>query len=107
MNSLSLPHIISDGMVIQRRKRIHIWGWDEPGTRVEALLDDLLLEFTAGFQHKAAVVQVHGHAVEKPGLHRRRRELLRQYVQHLLPYILDGIHDLNHPSESCSVENLL
>ena len=72
----------------------------------EALLDDLLLELTAGFQHKAAVVQLHGHAVEKPGLHRRRRELLRQDVQHLLPYILDGIHDLNHPSESCSVENL-
>ncbi len=41
MSSLSLPHIISDGMVIQRRKRIHIWGWDTPGTKVEVLLDNL------------------------------------------------------------------
>ena len=28
-------------MVIQRRKRIHIWGWDEPGRKVEARLDNL------------------------------------------------------------------
>ena len=37
-----LPKIISDGMVIQRRKRIHIWGWDEPGTRIEVHLDNLV-----------------------------------------------------------------
>lgn len=41
MKQLSLPRIISDGMVIQRRKRIHIWGWDEPGRKVEARLDNL------------------------------------------------------------------
>lgn len=41
MSKLSLPKIISDGMVIQRRKRIHIWGWDEPGRSVEAVLDNL------------------------------------------------------------------
>lgn len=41
MRKLSLPKIISDGMVIQRRKRIHIWGWDEPGRSVEAVLDNL------------------------------------------------------------------
>ncbi len=28
-------------MVIQRRKRIHIWGWDEPGSTVTVLLDNL------------------------------------------------------------------
>ena len=28
-------------MVIQRRKRIHIWGWDTPGAKVEALMDGL------------------------------------------------------------------
>ncbi|WP_158589500.1 sialate O-acetylesterase [Butyrivibrio sp. CB08] len=41
MNKLTLPKIISDGMVIQRRKRIHIWGWDKPGTTVEVTLDNL------------------------------------------------------------------
>ena len=42
MGNLVLPKIISDGMVIQRRKRIHIWGWDEPGAKIEARLDNLI-----------------------------------------------------------------
>ncbi len=41
MEKLTLPKIISDGMVLQRRKRIHIWGWDEPGREVEVRLDNL------------------------------------------------------------------
>lgn len=28
---LKLPRLISDGMVLQQKKKIHIWGWDEPG----------------------------------------------------------------------------
>jgi sialate O-acetylesterase len=42
MGKLVLPKIISDGMVIQRRKRIHIWGWDEPGRGIEVRLDNLM-----------------------------------------------------------------
>ncbi len=42
MGKLTLPKIISDGMVLQRRKRIHIWGWDEPGTKIEVRLDNLI-----------------------------------------------------------------
>ncbi len=42
MGKLTLPKIISDGMVIQRRKRIHIWGWDEPRARIEVRLDNLV-----------------------------------------------------------------
>ncbi len=42
MGQLVLPKIISDGMVIQRRKRIHIWGWDEPGSKIEVRLDNLM-----------------------------------------------------------------
>ena len=42
MGKLVLPKIISDGMVIQRRKRIHVWGWDEPGTKIEVRLDNLM-----------------------------------------------------------------
>ena len=47
MKTLTLPKIISDGMVIQRRKRIHIWGWDEPGAQVEVRLDNLSSKGTA------------------------------------------------------------
>lgn len=28
---LRLPRLISDGMVLQQKKKVHIWGWDEPG----------------------------------------------------------------------------
>ena len=42
MGKLTLPKIISDGMVLQRRKRIHIWGWDEPGSKIEVRLDNLI-----------------------------------------------------------------
>ena len=42
MDRLTLPKIISDKMVLQRRKRIHIWGWDEPGTGIEVRLDNLV-----------------------------------------------------------------
>ncbi|WP_024866318.1 sialate O-acetylesterase [Butyrivibrio sp. FCS014] len=39
-SKLVLPKIISDGMVLQRRKRIHIWGWDEAGANIEVRLDN-------------------------------------------------------------------
>lgn len=34
MNELRLPRLISDGMVLQQKKRVRIWGFDEPGRRV-------------------------------------------------------------------------
>lgn len=42
MSSIRLPKIISDGMVIQRRKSIHIWGWTNPGIEVQATIIDLI-----------------------------------------------------------------
>lgn len=30
MNTLKLPRLISDGMILQQKKRVRIWGWDEP-----------------------------------------------------------------------------
>ncbi|MCR5404641.1 MAG: hypothetical protein K6E91_12610 [Butyrivibrio sp.] len=36
--TLRLPKLISDGMVIQRRKSIHVWGWNEPGSEVAATI---------------------------------------------------------------------
>lgn len=32
---IRLPHVISDGMVIQRQKPIQFWGWAAPGERLE------------------------------------------------------------------------
>lgn len=31
MNTLTLPKLISDGMVLQHGKLLHMWGFDEPG----------------------------------------------------------------------------
>lgn len=31
---LRLPRLISDGMILQQKKKIHIWGFDEPGRKV-------------------------------------------------------------------------
>ncbi len=38
MGKLRLPKLLSNGAVLQRRKRIHIWGWDEPFSKVEVRL---------------------------------------------------------------------
>ncbi len=45
--TLRLPRLISDGMVIQRRKRIHIWGWDLAGSNVSVSLGDVLVSSIA------------------------------------------------------------
>ncbi|MCM1156315.1 MAG: sialate O-acetylesterase [Roseburia sp.] len=34
MNELRLPRLISDGMVLQQKKKVRIWGEDEPGRKV-------------------------------------------------------------------------
>lgn len=39
MSQLRLPRLLSDGCVLQRRKSIHIWGWDEAGAKVTARLE--------------------------------------------------------------------
>lgn len=40
MSSLKLCRLISDGAVLQRRKSIHIWGWDEAGMQVTIKLEN-------------------------------------------------------------------
>lgn len=32
---LRLPHLLSDGMVLQQQTDVRLWGWDEPGTVVK------------------------------------------------------------------------
>lgn len=34
MKKLRLPRLISSGMVLQQKKRVRIWGFDEPGRKV-------------------------------------------------------------------------
>ncbi len=40
MSSLKLCRLISDGAVLQRRKSIHIWGWDDAGMQVTIKLEN-------------------------------------------------------------------
>lgn len=39
MSELRLPKLLSDGCVLQRRKSIHIWGWDKAGALVTVRLE--------------------------------------------------------------------
>lgn len=34
MGDITLPSLVSDGMVLQRETQLHIWGWGSPGERV-------------------------------------------------------------------------
>lgn len=34
MKALRLPRLIGDGMVLQQKKKVRIWGEDEPGRKV-------------------------------------------------------------------------
>lgn len=34
MEQLRLPRLISDGMILQQKKKDRIWGWDTPGSKV-------------------------------------------------------------------------
>ena len=40
MSELRLPRLLSDGVVLQRRKSIPIWGWDKAGSVITAKLED-------------------------------------------------------------------
>ena len=35
MGKLKLPRLISNGVVLQQKKKIHIWGFDEPLRKVK------------------------------------------------------------------------
>ncbi len=35
---VTVPHILSDHMVLQRNRPIHLWGWADPGEKVTATL---------------------------------------------------------------------
>ena len=34
MKKLKLPRLVSDGMILQQKKKVHIWGFNEPGGKV-------------------------------------------------------------------------
>ena len=50
MSELKLPRLLSDGVVLQRRKSIHIWGWDHKGASicVRLMEDDNVLAEVSG-----------------------------------------------------------
>ena len=42
MSNLRMPRLISDGMVLQRDRKVRIWGYDAPGRDIEiSFLDDV------------------------------------------------------------------
>ena len=42
MSDLRMPRLISDGMVLQRDRKVRIWGYDAPGRDIEiSFLDDV------------------------------------------------------------------
>ena len=32
---VKLPHLIGDNMVIQQNTQVRLWGWDNPGKKVD------------------------------------------------------------------------
>lgn len=38
MEKLKLPRLLSDGMILQQKKKVRIWGEDEPGRKVTVSL---------------------------------------------------------------------
>ena len=46
-NSLRLPNIFGDGMVLQADKPIHIWGWSDKGAPVQVSLGNQVAKTTA------------------------------------------------------------
>src|ERR1700693_3092973 len=43
-----LPHLFSNHMVLQRDKKIAVWGWADPGEKISVSLGSLARETTAG-----------------------------------------------------------
>ena len=39
MNKLRLPKLISDGMILQQKKKCHIWGYDVAGRQISIDFD--------------------------------------------------------------------
>ncbi len=46
MSSLKLSRLLSDGAVLQRRKSIHIWGWDEAGSHITIKFENEIITAT-------------------------------------------------------------
>lgn len=42
-----LPHLISDGMVVQAESKVNLWGWDKPGTSVSVSVSWSDAKYTA------------------------------------------------------------
>lgn len=40
LNALELPHLIGEGMVVQRDEPIPVWGWAKAGSKISVVFDD-------------------------------------------------------------------
>ncbi|WP_278245482.1 hypothetical protein [Kineothrix alysoides] len=42
MNDIRLPKLFSDGMILQQKTEVHIWGYDLPGRKVKISLGECI-----------------------------------------------------------------
>jgi len=52
----TLPSVLSSHMVLQRNEPVRVWGWDNPGTRVQVTLGAKTVNTTAGKDGRWKVV---------------------------------------------------
>ena len=50
---LRLPRLLTDCAVLQQNKPVHVWGWDEPGRRIECVLNLTDTELSDDTEYKA------------------------------------------------------
>jgi sialate O-acetylesterase len=62
---LTLPHVFSDHMVLQRDGDVPVWGWADPESEVHVALDGKTVQTTAGEDGKWQV-SLAGHAAGGP-----------------------------------------
>jgi sialate O-acetylesterase len=49
-SNIKLPSLVSDGMVLQRDVPVHIWGWANPGEKVNILFKGKKIKTLTGPQ---------------------------------------------------------
>lgn len=54
--TLRLPSIISDGMILQRNKKVTIWGWDQPSQLIQVSFEGQQKEHVTSLQGKWEIV---------------------------------------------------
>lgn len=74
MSEWKLPRLISNGMVLQQKKRVRIWGFDKPGRKV-----------MVAFLGRNMLPLPIGKGYGKYGCRKRRRAVLMRWIFGMMP----------------------